>query len=143
MADHPKPEQTAVAGTHMKLARFFLFSVGVALVPILFRCMPSPTGQPSPTLADAVAHGELLLVGVGAAATALGEMLGTGKPHDLRHLVAGGMCNLTVIAASLYFAGIPAASLVDSSAVLRVSGILFTFSMFASTYTIKLSEVAE
>ncbi|HZG43543.1 MAG TPA: hypothetical protein VEY93_11305 [Longimicrobium sp.] len=143
MAEGLKSNSSISAGRHMKLARFFLFSVGVALVPILFRCMPSPTGQPSPTLADAVAHGELLLVGVGAAATALGEMLGTGKPHDLRHLVAGGMCNLTVIAASLYFAGIPTAGPIDPGSVLDVSGTLFTFSMLASTYTITLSEVAE
>lgn len=139
MAEGIKNDLSISAGTRTKLARFLLFSVGVALVPILFRCMPSPTGQPARTLADAVAHGELLLVGVGAAATALGEMLGTGRPHDLRHLVAGGMCNLTVIAASLYFAGIPAASPVDSGAVLDVSGMLFTCSMLASTYTITLS----
>lgn len=144
MADRPKNDLPTSAGTRTKLARFFLFSVSVALVPILFRCMPSPTGQPTRTLADAVAHGELLLVGVGAAATALGEMLGTGKPHDLRHLVAGGMCNLTVIAASFYFAGIPMATPVDSGAVLDVSGMLFACSMLASTYTITLSsEIAE
>ena len=144
MADRTKPSFPISAGTRMELARFYLFSVCVALVPILFRCLPSPTGQPARTLADAVAHGELLLVGVGAAATALGGMLGTGKPHDLRHLVAGGMCNLTVMAASLYFAGIPAASPVDSGVVLDVSGLLFTCSMLASTYTITLSsEVVE
>jgi hypothetical protein len=144
MADRIKRRFPISAATLRELARFYLFSVCVALVPILFRCMPSPTGTPTRTLADAVAHGELLLVGVGAAATALGGMLGTGKPHDLRHLVAGGMCNLTVIAASLYFAAIPAASPIDSGSVLDVSGMLFTCSMLASTYTITLSsEVAE
>jgi hypothetical protein len=143
MAEGIKKERSISPGTRTKLARFLLFSVGVALTPILFRCMPSPTGQPTRTLADAVAHGELLLVGVGAAATALGEILGTRKPHDLRHLVAGGMCILGVIAASLYFAGIPRAGPIDSGAVLKVSGMLFTFSMGASTYTINLSEVAE
>jgi hypothetical protein len=131
------------AGTWKKLVRFFLFSVCVALVPILFRCLPSPTDQPARTLAEAVAHGELLLVGVASAATALGEMLGVGTPHGLRHLLAGGMCTLIVIAASLYFAGIPAAGPIDSGAVLIVSGILFAFSICASTYTISVSEVAE
>lgn len=53
------------------------------------------------------------------------------------------MCILIVIAASLYFAGIPLAGPIDSGSVLDVSGMLFTFSMLASTYTITLSEVAE
>jgi hypothetical protein len=53
------------------------------------------------------------------------------------------MCILGVIAASLYFAGIPTTGPIDSGAVLYVSGMLFTFSMGASTYTINLSEVAK
>jgi hypothetical protein len=143
MAEGRKDNSPISAATLKELARFYLFSVCVALVPILIRCLPSPTGHPAPTLAEAVAHGELLLVGVAAAATALGEMLGVRTPHDLRHLLAGGMCTLIVIAASLYFAGIPMASRIDSGAVMLVSGSLFTLSMVASTYAIILSEVAE
>ena len=143
MAEDIKNVVSISLGARKKLARFLLFSVGVALTPILLRCMPSPTGQPTRTLADAVAHGELLLVAAGAAATALAEILGTEKRHDLRHLVAGGMCILGVIAASLYFAGIPAVGPIDSGAVLYVSGMLFTYTMCASTYTINLSEAAE
>jgi hypothetical protein len=55
MADRLKNDPLTSAATRTKLARFLLFSVGVALVPVLFRCMPSPTGQPSRTFADAVA----------------------------------------------------------------------------------------
>lgn len=139
-ANHKKPTSDHA---RRKLVRFLLFSVCVALVPILFRCLPSPSGQPSRSLADAVAHGELLLVGVAAAATALGEVLGTGREHDLRHLLGGGTCVLVIIAASLYFAGIPTASPIDSSAVFNVSGVVFTLAMAASTYTIKVSEVVE
>jgi hypothetical protein len=143
MADSMKPSVPISAGTRMELARFYLFTVCVALVPILFRCLPSPTGQPARTLAEAVAHGELLLVGVAAAATALGEMLGVRTPHDLRHVVAGGSCILIVIGASLYFAGIPTNSPINSGAVLTVSVLLFGSSMAVSTYTITLKEVDE
>jgi hypothetical protein len=140
MADGMKPRFPISAATRMELARCYLFSVCVALVPILIRCLPSATGQPARTLAEAVAHGELLLVGVAAAATAMGEMLGVRAPHDLRHVVAGGSCILIVIGASLYFAGIPTTGPIDSGAVLMVSVILFGSSMTVSTYTISLKE---
>lgn len=123
-----------------KLVRWFIFSVLIALLPIVFAYWHIATDGKHPNWASIVAHGELMLVSVALAADAIGELIGRGAAKPLKKILAGGGCTITVISASFYFADVSSKPPVDLELVLRTSLGIFLLTVIASASCKALAE---
>jgi hypothetical protein len=104
-----------------KLARWFVFSVLIALLPICFTYVYMLTDGKSPSLPDVLARGELLLISVALAADALGDLIASGPSNVGFKIAAGGGCLLTIVFASLYFAVVSTKAAANVNVVFYIS----------------------
>lgn len=82
-----------------------MFSVALALLPVLFNALYAVTVDELPlTLGFLFGRGELLLLAVGLAAGALGELTMMKAGWGAFKLIATGFCSAVLAAASFYFA---------------------------------------
>ena len=79
-----------------------------ALVPFAFSYgKASLVGPPLP-LSELVARGGLLLVAVGLAPGAIGDLIGSeGEENRAARLVVGGLCAIIAVSASLFYVVVP------------------------------------
>lgn len=90
----------------MRLLRWFLFSVIISLVPLIFDGVLLWSREtPSRQIAVAVlAGGELLLISTAIAADAVGDLVGSGSTRTGLKLLVGGTCVISLLFAALWYA---------------------------------------
>jgi hypothetical protein len=93
-----------------RLLRWFIFSVAIALMPLLFRLFDALSRGGGVQLPALLAHGELLLVTSAITAAGLGEVIGVRRLDEGQNLgglgfvFMGGGCVITLMLSSWYFA---------------------------------------
>ena len=91
-----------------KLVKWFVFSVVIALLLILFNFLLLLTANAPAGLAQLVGHGELLLIAAGLAARAIGDVIGSGDVRKIPKLIASGAAVIVLVLASFYFSHVAA-----------------------------------
>lgn len=125
----------------LKVARWGVFSVMFALLPLLFHFLKQfITSGVLPQIGSVSLHGELLLVSSGIAATAVGEVIASGQKLAVLKILAGGGCALVLVVASFSYTFISAPD-ADSAAVSSLSTLMFIFAIVSSGACISLAEV--
>jgi hypothetical protein len=123
-----------------RFARWLVFGVVIALLPLGFKYVVGLTDGPPPSTTTLLAHGELLLVSVAVAAAAVGELIGRGRRRVVFKLLAGGGCVATILFSSLYFAVVSERTVAHPEVVARMSMLLFGLTIVASGSCIALAE---
>ena len=117
----------------VKLLRWLIFSVILALVPLGVSWLIQLTHGVSPSLYSLLQHGELLLIAAALSAAATGELIGSGDNLLKGKLVAGGVSLLIVVFSAIYFASISASvvaqSTLDNSVIGASSLIIYISSL--------------
>lgn len=129
----------------IKLVKWLLFSVLVALAPIVGGWLIQATRANTPPVFDLISHGELLLIAVALSSAAGGELIGTGESMKLYKMFAAGISALIVIVAALYFsnvsASIAAGEALNVLFLERASIVIYISAIISSASCIALSEV--
>jgi hypothetical protein len=129
-----------------RLARWLVFTVFLALVPVLSAALRMRTFSKPVSLAILTAHGELLLVATAVAGSAIGELITsrTGKKRSLK-VICSGMCLLAIIMSSGWFADIASAheasGLIDPSFIAYGSLTMMILALLAGGSCVVVSEV--
>lgn len=115
-----------------KLLRWFFFSVVIALVPIFCTFLFLAGDGKNFSLAEALAHGELLLIAVAIASDAIGDLIGSGKEKTGLKISCGAGCLLSVLCGSAYFGHVTSEPKVDANFVYWYSLWVFFGTLIAS-----------
>lgn len=124
----------------VKLARWVIFSVMIALLPLLFTYIYFLTINKLITLEALLARGELLLISVALAADAMGGLIASGKERPILKIMSGGGCLVSAFFASLYFAAVSSNTGVNASWVFWTSVIIFVLVLIAGASCKLLAE---
>ena len=133
----------------IKLARWAIFSVVIALLPIFFSALSMMTRGETVGLVggfeSSIDWGELLILAAAMCAAAVGELVPTGAAAPLRKILAGGGAIVVIVLASLYFADVSAATLANQHVqtdVIRTTSLwLFGTAVVSSGSCIALAGV--
>jgi hypothetical protein len=133
-----------------RLLRWALFSVIIALLPLVFRFVWDHTQMQvrNPSIASLLDEGELLLISAALAAAAIGELLpqawrtspAVSSPPPQTVIISSGCSVITVLFSSLYYAAVSSSSTVKPNVVAIVSVVLFLISLVSSAGCVILSE---
>jgi hypothetical protein len=129
-----------------KLTRWTIFSVLLALVPLLVSALIRATRRQAADLDTILSNGELLLITVGLAGAAVGELIGSGRgvARPMRELISAGMSVVILVVSALYFADVAAAKaaaqVVDSPLIASVSLGVYVAALISSGACIALAE---
>jgi hypothetical protein len=126
-----------------KLARWFIFGVVVALLPLGVKFVLALTDGPPPSLTRLLSRGELLLTAVAIAAAAVGELIGIRGRRVILNLLIGGAGVLTILFSSLYFAFVTDRTVAHPEVVAHISIAMFVMALLTGGATIMLVEEAE
>lgn len=127
-----------------ELTIWLLFSVLLALAPLLFNAAFVYVSGQNPTLVQLLRNGELLLIAVAIGADAIGKLMASGNTLRLPKIVAGGAAILLVIFCSLLFASVATSSIgtsLDPTRVANVSALMFGLTVIAGMSCTVLAEV--
>lgn len=91
-----------------RLVLWAIFSVGIALVPLVFKGVSLITKEPIEGEGNVIIRGELLLITVALCAAAVGELLASGPSFQLVKIISGGASIIILLFSSLYFAQVSA-----------------------------------
>ena len=129
------------------LIQWLIFSVVIALLPLLFNLLRDIVRSHGISLVRLFSHGELLIVSAAISASSLGHLFCATKPSSIPNMVAGGACVVVLLIASFLFADIsaawhsnPAVSL-NSKAICIGSIIVFGCAVVASTSCVLMGKV--
>jgi hypothetical protein len=146
----PRPRgDPAVAAALASVARWALFGVGLALIPVGSNALAGITRQEAGfTFEDVFAHGELLLVASAVVGAALAELFAQRRPRfPVLRLVAGGFSFLLICGASVWFAdiaaGIRGREDLDGHFIAVGSLVIFGFAVVSGTSCLVLAELEE
>ncbi len=123
----------------MRLARWLLFGIGVALAPIVGRYLILRTYHLPATLEAVISNGELLLISTGIAAGGIGEIIASGQRHGLLKVLAAGTFMLFALASSFYFSALVLPQ-PDTAYITSVSVKLFVGTNLASGMCLTLGQ---
>jgi len=129
-----------------RLLHWLIFSVAMALLPIVFTALSLKTRGNAIELTLLVKHGELLIVAAALSASGVGEILLARSPTSLTRTVVGGAALGILGLASFYFADVSAGY--RSGEQLRVDVIrdtslwLFGFSVLTGGSCVALREAS-
>lgn len=129
------------------LIQWIIFSVVIALLPLLFNLLRDIGKGEGINLVRLFSHGELLLVSAAISAGSLGHLFGAENPSSIPKVVSGGSCVVVLMIASFWFADISGAwqsnptLTLNSKAVCVGSIIIFTCAVFASSSCVLLGKV--
>lgn len=129
-----------------KLIRWTIFSVAVALLPLVFHALQLTTRGKAVSVTAVTSHGELLLISVALAAAAIGDLLGNRNwTLSIPKLVASGFCMLMLLLSSFYYADISACrmsgQLIEDGVIATVSVLSYAFTLVCSGCCVALAEV--
>jgi hypothetical protein len=123
---------------------WLIFSVLLALAPLLFNAILTFIIGQSPNLVELLRNGELLLIAVAIGADAVGKLVASSESLRLLKIVASGGSIMLIIVCSFLFAAVSTRSLgmpIDAGRVAGVSGIMFALTVVASGSCTLLAEV--
>lgn len=127
-----------------KIFRWLCFSVLVALTPIFFNYLGLLTMKLAPSLNKLLSNGELLLITASMTATAIGEIILSGRNKALMKISACFGCVICLLISALYFAFVSSltasAKTFDPMIVSWVSIGLYIIAFISSTACVVLSE---
>ncbi|WP_281558288.1 hypothetical protein [Thalassomonas sp. RHCl1] len=89
-----------------KFTKWIIFSVLLALIPLISNYAIQLTFDFSPTITSILQKGELSLITVALCATAIGELVASGNQNIIEKLVFSGLCILILIFSAIYFTAI-------------------------------------
>lgn len=136
----------------MKLFNRFIFwliyTVVISLLPIGFHALQFINRGEPVKLFNILSNGELLIISVGMAATAIGEALWR-KSNNLVHnslvLHIVGICFLLLIVSAFYYADVAAMNMakniVEEQVLVKNSLLLYLFTFISSSCCIVLLEM--
>lgn len=129
-----------------KFARWFVFGVLIALLPILVDFIVKRSEWSQPSLNDLLGRGELLLISAGLCSAAIGELLGTGSKFATLKIISGGGCLLVLASASLSYANLAGKMskniIFSADVVSHDSLIIYLVGVVASASCVILAELA-
>lgn len=126
-----------------RVVRWFVFSVVLALLPLAFRFAWQSTSSNTPTVANILSQGELLLVSAAIAAAAVGELVARGRQSPIMQILACGGCIGSVLFSSLYYAVVSthhSQTPIFESTVSSISFWMFGLTVVSSAGCISLAE---
>jgi hypothetical protein len=127
-----------------RLIVWIIFSVIVALTPIIFNAILTFITGSTPTLSQLLKNGELLIIAVAVGADAVGKLVGSGTSKKIYKILSAGVCILLIIVSSLLFSAISMTSIGASFDPLRVAHVsiyVYLLTMITSGSCIILAEV--
>lgn len=117
--------QVVVPTRAERIARWFMFSVLVSLMPLLISYMANKLDRIPAAAMAATADGGLLLICTTLAAGALGELIPGERSDGVKKLFVGGACVFIVMFGSLYYSAVKSRSNADPTATFAASmGVL-------------------
>jgi hypothetical protein len=130
----------------VRFARWFVFGVVLALLPIIADFLIRRIDGGDPMLAVLLGRGELHLVTAGLCSSAIGELLGTGKSLAFFKIFSGGSCLGILFCASFAYAHIAerlsASAQISTNVVCHDSLILYLGGVIAGACSVILAELA-
>jgi hypothetical protein len=128
-----------------KLVKWIMFSVAVALLPLVFRFLQIVTRGQLPSIQDITSQGELLLISGAMAAAALGEIIMSNISHSILKIISGGFCVIMLLISSFYYADIASYSFnglaLNKGIASEISIITYIFTLISSGSCIAVAEV--
>nr|VFJ53619.1 MAG: hypothetical protein BECKFM1743C_GA0114222_101268 [Candidatus Kentron sp. FM]VFJ53705.1 MAG: hypothetical protein BECKFM1743A_GA0114220_101186 [Candidatus Kentron sp. FM]VFK17448.1 MAG: hypothetical protein BECKFM1743B_GA0114221_104802 [Candidatus Kentron sp. FM] len=128
----------------VKLTRWFIFSIVVALLPIWFHLYRIPGNEPLALLITSCSNGELLLMTAAISGAALGALIGSGPNMLVAKLVVGSGCMTLLLLASMGFAYVASTPgqdiLLTPEAITFGSLAIFAFGIVSSGSCIALAK---
>ncbi len=128
-----------------ELVRWWIFSIAIAVLPLLFKFVRQLTWGRSITFAEFFSKGELLLISFVISAGAIGKLFGCGKTLVLPSLIAGGACIILSCTAVFWFAELSAvdngshhnpSQSFNNRSVAIGSIILFAFTLLVTSFCV-------
>jgi uncharacterized membrane protein YfcA len=93
-----------------KIVIWLFFSVGIALVPIIYAGLHLYTNKKIHNARNAfkivIARGDLLLVITALCGSSIGGLIASGESHKMLKIIFGGFSTLILILSSLYFSSV-------------------------------------
>ncbi|WP_346533798.1 hypothetical protein [Micromonospora sp. DPT] len=137
---------TTLIEIRMKLTRWALFGVTIALTPIMTSGLTGITRSAEISYDRLVGRGELLLIAAGVAAAGIGELFGREETRlRTSRLVLVGVSILLILLTSYWFADIAAATQakqpVDQHVVAEISTYLFVITLGVTACSLVVSEI--
>lgn len=126
-----------------KFTTWLLFSVVLALTPLIFSGLLIFISGSNPTSSGLLFRGELFIVSVAIGADAAGKLIGSNKEQKTRKIFAAGSNFLLVIISSLLFASIAGtngSATFDKERISLLSHLLFLLTMIASGSCVLIAE---
>lgn len=126
-----------------KMARWLIFSVIIALVPLVFAFVNAQMKNVQADWTTTLGNGELLIVIAAICAGAVGELFGSSNRFKVSKIVAGGSTVVVLIFSALVFASIEpagAATVAQKGVIATASIYLFLFAIGCCASCIVLSE---
>ena len=127
-----------------KLTRWLIFSVVVALLPLVVNLLSLATRGRTPSFSLVSSHGELLLVSAAIAAGGIGELFGSSANYRTRKITAGGGCVIVFFISSFWFADLSSTAAmgitINTHVVSSGSLILFLLTVVSTASCVALSE---
>jgi hypothetical protein len=126
-----------------RLAKWLIFSVLLALLPLAYNYLHVLTRTGSPTLEVLLGKGELLLVAASISAAAVGSLIGGTKNWLMAKIFAGGGSVLLLGLASLYYVDITAPAsgeILKVAVIAKTSLLFFGFSVISGAGCVALEE---
>ncbi len=128
----------------IKVIRWMLFSVSIALVPLFFNYFSLKLRGFDVDVQQIIQNGELMLIIAAMSAAAIGELVGSSGQARILKVVAGGSSTLLLMLAALYYADVASlrfsGSMPDADSVAMMSFALFGLAVVSGGSCIALSE---
>ncbi len=129
--------------TRTRLVKWIIFSVILALLPLVFNYLYEVTRKGPPTIAMLLGKGELLLIAASLSAAVVGDLIGTGNKQLMWKLIVGGSAAILLCITSLYFASIssaPPGEHLNTEIIAKYSLFFFFFSVIVGIACIPFQE---
>lgn len=127
-----------------KMAKWALFSVTMALVPLVAAFLAQVTRGNTPPWNEIVGRGELLLITAAICARSAGELFAGRSGGEVEKILAGGGTLVLMLLTAIYFADVASAirkkDVLDLGMVTYISLVVFVCAILSGGRCIYLSE---
>lgn len=129
-----------------KLIRWFIFSVVIALTPILFNIISILFSEEiNFSFFLLVSKGESFLISAVIAAAAIGDLIATGKKWVIGKILSGGSCVILLLLSSYLFSHISSLAPIELHAQIGnvnfTSIFIFSCTVFSSGFCVGLAKI--
>jgi len=128
-----------------KIVEWFIFSVLLGLLPIVFSLLRLLTRGDAPSILDLFSHGELLLPAAALSGAAVGNLFSENIRRSIGTLICGGGSVLILAVSSWYYSevtsAIPGVYPLDVKFVAKVSLSFYLCAVVLGAYCRIISEI--